>query len=127
LHRDEVRKSLLEAKIPHLDQTEESTNSLRGLTEGFSKVSSYMFLGKLAWILDDGGAYTKPLGDGRDAMKMAYGFCDALFQHRYCDVECFTSSHGWTPWFFDINWDWTAILIDLRQRIMWVLVMTDTD
>jgi hypothetical protein len=128
LYREEIRASLPEVSIPSTAGfSDASAASEAILADGFAKESSYLFLGKLAWILHEGGAYHKPSGDGREAAEMAINFCDALFQNRFAEVECFINSRAWTPWFYDVNWDWTAVLIDLRKRIMWVLVTTDTD
>jgi hypothetical protein len=128
LHRTEIRTSLRDLAITDaIDPPESPAESLVSLTDGFTKESPFLFDGKLAWTLYEGGAYHKPQGDGRTEKELANSFCEALFQNRYAEIEFFSSHHAWTPWFQDVNWDWTAVLLDLRKRMMWILVLTDTD
>ena len=127
LHREEVRRSVPELEIAQLESGMDSQGALQELTQKFKKESPYLLLGYLAWSLDEGGAYWKPRGDGRAAAELAISFCNALFQLRFGEVECFTTSAPWTSWFCDVAWDWTAVIIDLRERIFWLLAKTDED
>jgi hypothetical protein len=127
LCREEIRQLLAAVQVPPIDDSERCVSALKSLTDNFEKDSPYIFLAKLAWLLDDGGAYTTPSDDGRAAAELAFDFCKEVFDHRYAEVECFANHHAWTPWFFDVAWDWTVVLFDLRERLMWILVSTDTD
>ena len=44
---------------------------------------------------------------------------------RHCYV--FMIDGAWTPWFFDVAWDYSYVLFDPIRRCWWTLFMTDTD
>lgn len=123
MHRKEFQDLLPELQI--LDSPPEE--NLEAFQSQLVRDGSYTFESLLAWTLYDGGAYHKPFGDGRMEKELSTTLCEALFQLRFAGVEYFKTHHPWTPWFFDVAWDWISILIDLRRRAMWVLVLTDTD
>jgi hypothetical protein len=41
-------------------------------------------------------------------------FCEPLFGDRFIEVEVFRSFAAWSPWFYDVAWDQTWIIIDKR-------------
>lgn len=128
LVREEIRQSMADLQIPTAcPQTAQAENCVTSAAFGFKMESSFSFDCHLAYTLYSGGAYSHPTGDGRAAKQQAIDFCDALFQQRYSEVSLFNSFEAWTPWFHGIAWDWTAVLFDLRQRVLWFLAVTDTD
>jgi len=128
LRREPITSFLAELQIGSLQGSpgEGGTCSTSG-TDGFCMDNAFLFDGQLAACLYFGGAYTRPVGDGRTAKQMALGFCEALFQQRFSEVSLFTSREAWTPWFHCIAWDWTAVLFDRRDRSLHILAVTDTD
>jgi hypothetical protein len=129
LRRDSVREALSELTIP---PEEASTGRSDGCqivkSGGFQFDNSFLLDGQLAARLYTGGAYGSAQKiEAREAKHLALSFCDAAFDQRFADVCLFTNYEPWTPWFRGIAWDWTAVLFDRRERIFWVLAVTDTD
>jgi hypothetical protein len=129
LRREEIRGSLPELTIPNTVVEGQPQGSCSVSTaEGFKMESAFMFDGRLAQTIYIGGAYSHPqTNDGRQAKQMALDFCDALFEQRFSEVQLFNNFDAWTPWFQNIAWDWTAVLFDTRQRMLFILAVTDTD
>jgi hypothetical protein len=74
-----------------------------------------------------GGAYERFEGATREAKNLGARFCDALFGDRFIEVEVFRSFAAWSPWFYDVAWDRTWIIIDKRQQLVSLMCRTDTD
>jgi hypothetical protein len=128
LRREETKAIFKELNIGPLSNTsEEGEACSTSSTDGFRMDNAFLFDGQLAACLHAGGAYTHCSGDGRAAKQLALNFCDALFQHRFAELSLFTSHAGWTPWFYGIAWDWTAVVFDRRKRLLHILAVTDTD
>lgn len=89
--------------------------------------SSLILDGELARALVVGGAYKKFEGPARAAKEMGTQVCQALFGDRYLDIEVFRYWKAWSPWFHDVAWDSTCVVIDRRLQAVSVLVSTDTD
>jgi hypothetical protein len=89
--------------------------------------SSLTLDGELARSLIIGGAYKKFEGVPREAKALGMRVTDALFGDRYLDIETFRCWKAWSPWFHDVAWDSTLVLIDRRLQTISVLVSTDTD
>ena len=87
----------------------------------------FLFDGRLARVLYNGGAYSIPKGDGREDKALAIEVCDAIFGLRFGEVSLLESFQAWTPWFKGIAWDLTAVLFDRRTRRLFILAITDTD
>jgi len=129
LRRTEIRELLPELLIPAdaVIKNEPDVCSIAS-SGGFKFDSPFLFDGQLAQCLFAGGAYSSQVKiDGKTAKRQALNFCDAMFGQRYEDVCLFSSYEAWTPWFFGIAWDWTAVLFDKRERTLWILAVTDTD
>jgi hypothetical protein len=94
---------------------------------GFALSTSFTLDGDFAHSLYHGGAYHKQTGDGRMEKELAVRVCDAMFGLRYGEVNRYTSSQMWTPWFRGIAWDRSDVLFDRRLRRLWIVAMTDTD
>jgi hypothetical protein len=96
-------------------------------TVTFEWGSPFLLDGELARILVNGGPYEKFKGTPREAKNLGMRVCDALFGDRFLDVEVFHCWNAWSPWFCDVAWDTTHVLIDRRLQAVTVLVSTDTD
>jgi hypothetical protein len=83
--------------------------------------------GVLAHELVAGGAYRQFERSAAEAKTIGDGFCAALFGDRFGDVQVYATSSRWAPWFFDVAWDRTWVLIDRRERAIAILCLTDTD
>lgn len=129
LHRKSVSEALPDLMIP--DEGPSSRETGAGKTSnptGFQHENQFLFDGQLAAQLFNGGAYSTPHRiEAKEAKQLAMSFCDALFALRYEDISLFTSYDAWTPWFYGIAWDWTAVLFDRRDRTLSILAVTDTD
>jgi hypothetical protein len=130
LRRSEIRELLPDLSIPTSLLPYEDAFASDDLASfgGFKIDNSFLLDGQLASRLYAGGAYP-PVAqiDARTAKHLALDFCDALFGLRYEDVFLYSSYETWTPWFFGIAWDWTAVLFDKRDRAFRILAVTDTD
>jgi hypothetical protein len=86
-----------------------------------------MLDGWFALRLMHGGAYGRYAGSAIDAKKIGENAVKDLVQGRHDDFDAFASDEAWTPWFRDIAWDSTLILVDRARYEVTVLCMTDTD
>lgn len=93
----------------------------------FQWASSFSLAGELALALYNGGAYHRPAGTGADEMRLAGQVTLELFGGRYSEVLTFVNHGAWTPFFHDVAWDFTWLLLDKRERLVHVLCATDTD
>ena len=87
----------------------------------------FVLEGELTATLVSGGAYDKFAGTACEAKVLARDFCDAMFANRYDDVEIYSTYKPWSPWFYDVAWDYTYAILDKRNRQFWLLAITDTD
>ena len=67
-------------------------------------------------VLTWGGAYVQFVGSGACAKKKGQDFSDGIIADRYDDFRVHISGMPWCPWFFDIAWDHTWIVTDLRDQ-----------
>ena len=93
----------------------------------FHAAGAFEFEGALAQLLLAGGAYTGGVGSEEEARRLAREFVDAIVEDRRLLCTVFVLEGAWTPWFFDVMWDHTYILMDRGARCWWTLFMTDTD
>lgn len=83
--------------------------------------------GDLATALALGGAYKRHPGTDRDAKDLARRAERDLIGDRYEDFRLFASDAPWSPWFFDVAWDQTWILVDRGRAEVTIICATDTD
>lgn len=83
--------------------------------------------GILATIIVQGGAYREFQGPAAQAKQLADEAVADLTGRRYEDFRLDQSNTAWTPWFYDVAWDYTLVLTDYRNAEMTVLCITDTD
>jgi hypothetical protein len=112
-----VRKAL-----PELERAPRSPDLPR-----FDPGSSYTLDGEWAQALVAGGAYRRFPGTPRAAKTLAEKACHDLFGDRFEDIRVYRSWAPWAAWFHDVAWDVTWVGIDRRDRIVWLLCLTDTD
>ena len=82
--------------------------------------------GELAGLLSRGGAYVRFAGTDAEAKRLAADAARDLLQDRYEDFRVYFSCAVWTPWFDDVAWDATWLLVDDVNMEVTVLVTTDT-
>ena len=90
-------------------------------------LDSLVLDGHIALTLLGPGAYQAFRGTAAEAKELGRAAYDAMFGSRYEDVWVYTSGKAWCPWFFNVNWDFTWIMIDDRENKLWLLCVTDTD
>lgn len=95
--------------------------------EGWSHLPSYRLDGFLAQLLKRGGPNDRFPGTGKEAKRISAEFCESLFQERYEQVDAFVSGAAWSSWFKGIAWDTTVMIFDKKERVIWLLMVTDTD
>jgi hypothetical protein len=83
--------------------------------------------GELAATLVRGGAYMGFGGTSSEAKQLAAACATELFGERHEDYHSYRSHAAWTPWFFDVAWDATWLIIDDRDATITLLCVTDTD
>jgi hypothetical protein len=83
--------------------------------------------GEVAATLIHGGAYERFRGTPVEAKQLGMAFTDALVRERHHDFKVYASHQPWAPWFCDIAWDATWVLIDRRNAVIYLLCVTDTD
>ncbi len=129
LSRDQLRDLVPEVKIPlNLSSVDSEQSCSIASSGGFSLDNPFLLEGQLATRLFRGGAYgSNTKISGKAAMQLAADFCELAFGRRYEEVSLFTSYAAWTEWFSGIAWDWTSVFFDGRTRMLWTLLVTDTD
>ena len=117
LNRPEVRGGLAVLQIA----------AAANIPPAFRSMGTFELEGALVEILQGGGAYTRGIGSESRARALAKQFVDSLVgeNRRHCTV--FVIEEAWTPWFFDVAWDYSYLVFDPVARRWWTLFMTDTD
>ena len=95
----------------------------------FSEVFAgpYLIDGWLAGLLMAGGAYERFRGSPIEARTAAAAAAQEIMQGRYEDFVVYQCWDPWSPWFFDVAWDSTGLAIDLANKRVTLLAITDTD
>jgi hypothetical protein len=83
--------------------------------------------GEFAATIVHGGAYEKYRGTAAQAKLIAAACVTELVDERNEDFLVYRSHAAWAPWFFDIAWDATWMIIDNRDARITLLCVTDTD
>lgn len=97
------------------------------LTVKFERVSPLALHGLLAAQLVEGGAMSSGRFPSRDAKALGLGFCRDLFGDRYEDVQVSYADFSWSPFFENIAWDRTWVVIDKGAQRVSMLCSTDFD
>ncbi|MED2182371.1 hypothetical protein [Bacillus wiedmannii] len=93
----------------------------------FQYRSAVMLDGSIAFQIIRGGAYEEFKERPVIAKQLAVNVCQYMFQDRYEDIKVFESYRPWTDWFYDVAWDATWMVLDSKERKMWLICATDTD
>lgn len=107
LECETVRDLIPELKIP----------SPLGELPPFTTYGAYEFEGALIPLVLRGGAYVGSSISENDARTFARGFVDALVGDRRDQITIFRLDGAWTDWFYDIAWDATFVVFDLRPSV----------
>lgn len=83
--------------------------------------------GEIAAILVQGGPYERFGGTPTEAKRIGVAFSDALVGDRHNEFKVYTSANAWSPWFCDVAWDLTWLLIDMRHNEIAIGCITDSD
>ncbi|MCU5376529.1 hypothetical protein OCA08_05190 [Bacillus cereus] len=93
----------------------------------FKEQLAVMLDGSIAAQILWGGAYEGFKERPVIAKQLAVNVCQCMFQDRYEDIKVFESYRPWTDWFYDVAWDVTWMVLDSKERKMWLICATDTD
>lgn len=115
LGRPEVRAALREIRLG-----EAALDALP-----FRAIGAFELEGALTQILLWGGAYNSGMPE-EPARLASRAFVDELIGDRR-HAHVFAIQGAWTPWFQDVAWDYSFIVLDADRRAWWTLFMTDTD
>jgi hypothetical protein len=86
----------------------------------------YTLSGGLAWIIGCGGEYTKGI-EQKESWKIATEFVENEFEKRFEEFEYYEIIIENARWFYDVAWDYSFILADLRKNEILFIDITDTD
>lgn len=118
LRRPEVQAALEEIGIAEAEQ----------LPPAFRTMGAFEFEGALTHTLLVGGAYTFGGVHFEDlARQIARNFVDAVLPSGRLRATVFAITEPWTPWFYDVAWDYSYCIYDPTEGAWWALFMTDTD
>lgn len=114
LDSPDVRRTLHFLKIP---------DGLSPLPQ-HSLVSPSTLQSDITCMLKRGGAYTR--GVEHEAETLAAAFCGILLGDRN-GIQLFRIEGAWSPWFYDVAWDYTCVMKIPSQKRWVILCCTDTD
>lgn len=121
------------SKILSSKEFEDKTKSIWPESNEFTKINLeeqniYHFFYMLCSKIQFGGAYS-PVGEklsSVDVIKLSndffFNFLEDPMNYYY-----FFSFKGWTPWFYNVAWDYTAILLSKDFTTLKIICITDTD
>ena len=117
LNRPAVKNALNDVKV----------TSAKAIPPPFRPLGSFEFEGALTETLLGGGAYIRGMDSEDDARRISRAFVDALLGNHRRSSTAFAFEGAWTPWFHDVAWDSSYLILDPLARAWWALFMTDTD
>ncbi|MGX1927766.1 hypothetical protein [Flagellimonas sp. 2504JD4-2] len=79
----------------------------------------------LARTLAVGGAYKSI--NPQEAWKIGVDFVENEFENRFDEFNCFQFVVKSAEWFFDIAWDFSIAIFDVRKNELYLIDITDTD
>jgi hypothetical protein len=94
-----------------------------GITSKYSFLKDQLFMP----LLCNGGAYYSFEGPKEVADKVCRQIYESIFENRLNDFVVFSFLGYWNEWFFDVAWDYTYVIFDKKENLIWVLAITDTD
>lgn len=97
------------------------------LNQKFEWLSPLLMPGHMAWALDSGGAYERPKMSALQIRNMADAAVDGMIDGKYENSLFFLSNAPWASFFMDVAWDHTWVLTQIEERIVHIILATDTD
>lgn len=114
--------------LPELEGTQPLPGDPTRRDLGFKESWGTLTLdGELAALLVHGGAYKSFQGTPTQAKQLGTAFVDALVGERHAEFKVYRSFDAWSPWFHNVAWDSTWLLIDQGRNEVILLCVTDTD
>lgn len=93
----------------------------------FSPSSPFLLGGNLAWKLSRGGAYQAFKRGGLEAKHLGEEAALEMLDGDFDNPFVFDCDATWSSFFLDVGWDYTNIIINPKERIVHILLATDTD
>lgn len=97
------------------------------LNKKFTWISPLLMPGYMAWALDTGGPYERPKMSALQMRNLADAAVDAMLDGKYENALFFYSNDPWADFFMDVAWDHTWVLTQIEERIVHIIIATDTD
>ena len=117
LNRPEVKNALNDLQLA----------SAKVIPPPFRPLGSFEFEGALTEILLGGGAYIGGMSSEDEARRISRAFVDVLLGNHRRSSTVLALDGAWTPWFYDVAWDSSYLILDPAASAWWTLFMTDTD
>ena len=86
----------------------------------------YTLSGDLARIIGYGGAYNHGAGQNI-SWEIATKFVENEFGNRFEEFDCYRIEIENSEWFYDVAWDYSIIIVDIKNNEIIFMDMTDTD
>ena len=83
--------------------------------------------GVLNHLMIFGEAEVEYPGELNDARQLTAGFMDGLLEDRHLQAQVAVCDSAWSPWFYDIAWDFSMFILDKAAQRYFLLTLTDTD
>lgn len=96
-------------------------------TNVFSGSTPFVLGGTLASVLAFGGAYGRHELGSLHAKQTGEAAAAALICDRFDDMLVYGAHTAWSPFFNDVAWDYSSVVVDKRERLLHILCATDTD
>lgn len=96
-------------------------------TEVFSGSTPFVLGGTLASVLAFGGAYGRHEPGSLHASHVSDAAARAMICDRFDDILVYETHRAWSPFFRDVAWDYTWVVLDKRERLLHILCATDAD
>ena len=93
----------------------------------FEPIIVESFCGLLGDLLYLGGAYHRFSGTFHEAQEIGQAACEAMFQHRYEDIDAYRSTTEWSEWSCDALAGADLVAVDNRRHRIWLLCVSDID
>lgn len=93
----------------------------------FEPSSPFVMGGLLAWTLFCGGAYSLNPASAREAKQLSDSAAEELIGDAYDSTLLYKCDSAWSDFFHDVAWDSTWVLIVPKDRLIHVILATDTD
>jgi hypothetical protein len=128
LHQESIlpglfAQKMVEESIPELSLSPNFDQS----SPLFEVRSGIIADGYIAQLLFHGGCYWQSTGKGTEEKGVAAALCEELFQSRFNEVGLYIAHGGFLAWHIDVWWDYTVIMFDKRERLLFIVTVTDSD